>query len=154
MQKEYIFSQLGPERLDDILALENQIFTTPWSKEQYARLMGAGLCKVFGAAEGAAHGPLAAYAALSINRAAAELEIYNIAVRPSLRRQGLARRLMKLVLEAGRKMGLERAVLEVRAGNAAAINLYTGLGFKRCGCRPAYYAAPVEDALLYEYLFL
>lgn len=154
MKEEYIFEQLGLERLDDILALENQIFTTPWSKEQYARLMGAGLCKVFGAAKGAADGLLVAYAAVSVNRAAGELEIYNIAVHPSVRRQGLGKRLTGLVLEAGRKMGLERAVLEVRASNEAAINLYSGLGFTRCGCRPAYYSEPVEDALLYEHIFL
>lgn len=153
MKEEFVFGQLGPERLDDILALEKLTFTTPWSKEQYARLMVAGVCKVFGVMQGEA-GPLAAYASVSLNRAASELEIYNIAVLPQFRRQGLARRLAGLVMEAASKLALERAVLEVRAGNIAAVKLYEGLGFTLCGRRPAYYSAPVEDALLYERLFL
>lgn len=151
--KAYTLEQLGAESLDAVLGLETQIFSTPWSKEQYAKLMAAGLCKIFGATE-CSTGRLMAYAAVSVNRSACELEIYNIAVRPEARRQGLASRLTRLVLEAARSLHLERALLEVRKGNIAARNLYEGLGFKECGVRRAYYAEPVEDAVLYEYLFL
>ena len=147
----YTLARLGAEQLDGVLALENLVFTMPWSKEQYSRLMEAGVCKIFGAFKGAR---LVAYAAVSVNRAAGELEIYNIAVHPDERRQGLAKRLTGLVLETARALGLERALLEVREGNAAARALYEGLGFKECGRRRAYYSEPDEDAVLYEYLFL
>jgi len=39
----------------------------------------------------------------------------------------------------------------VRAGNQAAIGLYTGLGFKPGGVRPGYYTNPAEDAVLLGY---
>jgi ribosomal-protein-alanine N-acetyltransferase len=38
--------------------------------------------------------------------------------------------------------------LEVRAGSAGAIALYSGLGFVVVGRRVGYYREPVEDALL------
>jgi ribosomal-protein-alanine N-acetyltransferase len=38
--------------------------------------------------------------------------------------------------------------LEVRAGRAGAIALYTGLGFVIVGRRRRYYREPVDDALL------
>lgn len=149
---DYFFSQLGPERLDDVLNLEELIFTTPWSKEQYAKLMSAGVCKIFGASKGKS-GELAAYIAVSVNSAAGELEIYNVAVRPEQRRCGLAERLTGLVLDAALALRLERALLEVRESNVAARSLYEKLGFSQCGLRKNYYSSPTEHAVLYEYIF-
>jgi ribosomal-protein-alanine N-acetyltransferase len=45
--------------------------------------------------------------------------------------------------------GAESAVLEVRAGNKAAISLYHKLGFAEVGKRKAYYSDG-EDALLMQ----
>ncbi|PYS78450.1 MAG: ribosomal-protein-alanine N-acetyltransferase [Acidobacteria bacterium] len=78
----------------------------------------------------------------------AELHVYNVAVRPALRRRGVAARLLRAVLVWGRLKGAELAFLEVREGNGAAQNLYRGCGFAVAGRRRQYYAAPVEDALL------
>src|SRR5256885_1665889 len=78
----------------------------------------------------------------------AELHVYNVAVRPGLRRRGVAARLLRAVLEWGRLKGADLAFLEVREGNSAAQNLYRGCGFAVAGRRRQYYAAPVEDALL------
>lgn len=150
-EQNCVFEQIGPEGLEAVLALENLIFTTPWSKEQYSSLMEAGVCKIFGAT---LEGNLVGYASVSLNRAAGELEIYNLAVHPAMRRRGLARRLTGLVLEAAGTLGLERAILEVREDNAPARGLYEGMGFVECGRRSAYYSNPAEDAVLYEYRFL
>jgi ribosomal-protein-alanine N-acetyltransferase len=43
----------------------------------------------------------------------------------------------------------QRALLEVRAGNAAAIQLYEKFAFRRVGRRRDYYSQPVEDALVF-----
>ncbi|MEI2581530.1 GNAT family N-acetyltransferase [Scytonema sp. PRP1] len=43
---------------------------------------------------------------------------------------------------------LERATLEVRASNSAAISLYQKFGFKTAGRRPRYYKDNDEDALI------
>ena len=48
--------------------------------------------------------------------------------------------------------GAKRMLLEVRAGNASAIGLYEGLGFRQIGRRRDYYPAKRgrEDALIYD----
>ena len=69
---------------------------------------------------------------------------------PAARRRGLGRRLLLLALQAGRKMGMQKAILEVREGNAPALALYRASGFVRTGRRPRYYADTGEDALILE----
>ena len=77
-----------------------------------------------------------------------ELHVYNVAVRPELRRRGVAARLLRTALEWGQRNGAHLAFLEVREGNSAAQNLYRGCGFAVAGRRCRYYVAPVEDAIL------
>jgi [ribosomal protein S18]-alanine N-acetyltransferase len=77
-----------------------------------------------------------------------DLHVYNMAVRPELRRRGVAARLLRAVLDWGQQKGGTLAFLEVREGNIAAQELYRGCGFAVAGCRRQYYTAPVEDALL------
>jgi ribosomal-protein-alanine N-acetyltransferase len=77
-----------------------------------------------------------------------ELHINNIAVREEARRRGLGATLLGMALELGAKAGAKRAILEVRAGNQAAQNLYAGLGFTAAGRRRNYYRQPAEDALV------
>lgn len=83
-----------------------------------------------------------------LRRAAGEVEIHNVAVAPEVRRRGLARRLLGVVLAWAARAGAERALLEVRAGNAPAQALYEGLGFREVGRRPGYYSQPADDALV------
>jgi [ribosomal protein S18]-alanine N-acetyltransferase len=79
---------------------------------------------------------------------AGELHINNMAVRPELRRRGIAAQLLDVVLSHGRSNGAHLAYLEVRAGNAAAQGLYRRCGFQVTGRRNRYYGQPIEDALL------
>jgi ribosomal-protein-alanine N-acetyltransferase len=79
-----------------------------------------------------------------------EAEIHNVAVHPEQRRRGVAHSLLVRSMETAAGAGATVAHLEVRAGNAAAIALYRGLGFELVGRRPAYYASPQEDALLFS----
>ena len=55
---------------------------------------------------------------------------------------------MGLAHEWATSRGAVLAHLEVRAGNHAAIALYTGLGYRRVGIRRAYYSDNGEDAHL------
>jgi ribosomal-protein-alanine N-acetyltransferase len=77
-----------------------------------------------------------------------ELHINTIAVRPELRGQGIGRRLLAYVLDEARAQGARRALLEVRASNAAAIKLYTAFGFTLDAVRKGYYPNPPDDALV------
>ncbi|MDL2306401.1 ribosomal protein S18-alanine N-acetyltransferase [Desulfovibrio sp. OttesenSCG-928-C06] len=143
-----VFRILTENDLDSVLELERESFSTPWTQEQYTLLLKAGACRLFGVEEA---GAIVAYAAVSMVKAAGELEIYNIAVRSDKRRQGLGRELLAAVIRAASGLGINRAVLEVRESNVAAIALYESLGFSQVGKRRNYYTGPEEDALVYEY---
>lgn len=85
---------------------------------------------------------------LVARRVAADLEILNIAVRPDSRRRGIGAALLRATLDWGRSFLAEKAMLEVRASNLAALHFYERFGFQPAGRRPRYYTAPIEDALL------
>lgn len=76
--------------------------------------------------------------------------IHNIAVSPAYQRRGVARILLGEVLEIFASAGASRALLEVRASNAAAQCLYSSFGFEQDGVRKNYYPSngTREDALL------
>ncbi|MFG2003206.1 GNAT family N-acetyltransferase [Spirillospora sp. NPDC048911] len=61
------------------------------------------------------------------------LGIYSMAVAPAARRRGLARRVLRALLDWGREQGCERAYLLVVEENAAARALYGSEGFETAG---------------------
>ncbi len=73
-----------------------------------------------------------------------EREILNVAVRPDLRRLGLATALLQA--EMARWPGAH--FLEVRESNTGARRLYEGLGFEAVGSRPGYYENPPESGIV------
>lgn len=89
-------------------------------------------------------------------------ELENLAVRPEYRRRGVARSLCHHAIEwaavhaAAQRGGAVTGFmtetpamhLEVRAGNAAALELYAALGFAEQGRRKSYYQDPLDDAVL------
>jgi [ribosomal protein S18]-alanine N-acetyltransferase len=77
-----------------------------------------------------------------------EAHIATIATHPDFRRQGLGERLMIAALVSAREEGARRAFLEVRAGNAGALELYKKYGFVVVGVRKGYYKDNSEDAIL------
>lgn len=141
---DYAFTRLGLDDLGDLVAMERDCFTVPWGEKEFRLGLEGEVFKVFGLR--GADGSLAAY--ISFYHVADEMEVLNIAVRPELRRGGLGRRLLRLVLQICRKMGINSAHLEVRVGNEAARRLYAGLGFVRTGLRKGYYPDTGEDAIL------
>lgn len=76
-----------------------------------------------------------------------ELHITLLAVHPNHRRQGLGTALLQSLLILAGDQGLERATLEVRQSNQAALGLYTQLGFRVAGQRRNYYSDG-EDGLI------
>ncbi len=69
-------------------------------------------------------------------------------IEPIWRRHGLAGLLLDLGLDLARGRGARTALLEVRAGNGAALALYRRAGFEVAGRRRDYYRDPPEDALV------
>jgi ribosomal-protein-alanine N-acetyltransferase len=137
--------------LPELLALERSCFSNPWTAEHFRQEMGrperGRLLVLRNPQRGAPQGRrIAAYVAYQT--LAGELHILNLGVLEKLRRRGLARRLLRLVLELGLGRGAEMAWLEVRSGNQAGIGLYLAEGFEQTGIRRGYYSRPEEDAML------
>ncbi len=78
-----------------------------------------------------------------------EGEITNVSVSPDTRREGVAYKMLRQLLERGKGIGIESYTLEVRAANAPAIALYERLGFVSEGVRPGFYDEPKDDAVIY-----
>src|SRR5262245_32344093 len=71
--------------------------------------------------------------------AADEAELLTLAVRPTHRRRGGARRLLAAVIDHVRQGGARALFLEVGVDNPAARSLYEAQGFRAVGERRAYY---------------
>jgi ribosomal-protein-alanine N-acetyltransferase len=76
-----------------------------------------------------------------------EIHVNNIATHPDYRRLGIARALMTAVIDEGALRGVKQCVLEVRASNQVAQELYFAFGFIVNRRRKDYYRMPTEDAL-------
>jgi len=87
-------------------------------------------------------------AALQWRQVGQEVEIFDVAVDATHRRQGIASILLESVLGLARERGAKEFFMEVRESNAAALALYRTLGFSVTGRRPNYYRDPDDAALL------
>ncbi len=87
-------------------------------------------------------------AALVIWRVLDEAHIATIAVHPNFQRRGIGQSLLNIGIQAAYAEGARIYYLEVRAGNLAAIQMYTDFGFIIVGNRKKYYKDNGEDALL------
>ncbi len=134
---------LGPRDAGRLAAFEKDCFPHPWTEEQFRSCLGGDHFFCYGIE---LDGRLVAY--VTVSRAAGEMEILNLAVRPELRRRGLASSLLGHVLQLACETGMTDAYLEVRVSNAPALALYARFGFTCRGRRKAYYPDNREDALL------
>lgn len=77
-----------------------------------------------------------------------EGHITNVAVKPEYRRKHVAKAMMTVFLEEGKKRGINSFTLEVRESNEPAINLYKSFGFTEEGKRKNYYPDNHEAAII------
>ncbi len=133
--------------LDEVLAVDARSLKSAWTRRHFLVELESPLSAAY-VARSARHrdGALLGFAVVRV--VADECEVLTIAVDPRARRRGVGRALLERALGDARHRGARRAHLEVRAGNRAAIGLYTLLGFGERGLRARYYANPTEDALL------
>ena len=131
---------------EDIAAavrIEQLCFTDPWSEDSYrATLLLPYAAYYVAETEGKVIG------ICGVRKILGEGEISNVAVLPAYRGQAVARRMLQVLLDEARQDEVRDFTLEVRAGNEAAIRLYTGLGFRQEGVRRDFYTQPNEDALI------
>jgi ribosomal-protein-alanine N-acetyltransferase len=132
--------------LDEVIALENASFPSPWSRDHFRNEIDSpfafplvAVCR-----EGAPDGYICPVLVLD------EGEILNVAVRPGLRGRGMGRLLVETVLHEFRQRGAAFVSLEVRPSNTVAVALYGSCGFVPRGRRKAYYENG-EDAIIMVY---
>jgi len=77
-----------------------------------------------------------------------EAYITNVMVGEEHRCQGVGRMLVRALIGRAAGLGVTSLTLEVRTGNAAAIALYSSLGFTRRGVRRGMYDKPAEDGIV------
>jgi len=137
-----------PATLDDveaIEAIEQDCFSTPWSRETLAfELLDANI--VGFTARIAPTLDIVGYTFM--RHGFNEGHIENIAVAPAAQGCGVASYLMEALHTWAVENALTTIALEVRQGNRAAMALYHKFGFKIEGYRRAYYSDPPEDAVL------
>jgi ribosomal-protein-alanine N-acetyltransferase len=76
-----------------------------------------------------------------------ECELLNLAVAPEFRRRGVARDLLKTLLN----LRDNQVFLEVRESNRAARMFYKSMGFQEVSIRQKYYEFPSEAAIVMKF---
>ncbi|MFO7808933.1 ribosomal protein S18-alanine N-acetyltransferase [Guyparkeria sp.] len=136
------WAALAGEDLPEIVAIEEAAHPYPWSEAIFEDCLRAGY-RLDGAFS---RGQLIGYSV--VMTVLDEWHLLNLCVDPVDQRRGAGRFLLERLLESAGAGGASCVILEVRAGNAAAIALYESAGFTDIGHRKAYYPAPDgrEDA--------
>ena len=130
------------EDLDDVMEIERDSFSMPWSRWMFEReLVDRERSHFLVARDGAqVVGYVGFWMVLD------EAHIVTIAVRNDFRRRGVGTMLLASALSLAVRMGADRATLEVRITNLAAQELYRKFGFGIVAVRKNFYSDTGEDA--------
>lgn len=119
---------------------EEQADSSMWAR------MVRGVRSVFGAPDDGEGNMIAGYVGIWFQ--GDQAHITEIAVRESLRGQGIGELLLIGTVRAAYQQGLEEVTLEARVSNFIAQRLYDKYGFNEVGIRRNYYADNREDAVI------
>ena len=136
---------MTPERLPAVLAVEQSVYSHPWTRGNFTDTLAAGhhaLCLLGG-------DELIGY--FVAMRGFEEVHLLNITVAPAHQRQGWALVLLDALVLWSRAQGAQWLWLEVRVSNERARAVYQSNGFQQVGLRKRYYPAAGdarEDAIV------
>ncbi|MBT2694074.1 ribosomal protein S18-alanine N-acetyltransferase [Bacillus sp. ISL-55] len=144
MNKTITFRNMTVDDLDQVMEVEVNSFTIPWSREAFFNEL--------------TKNQFAQYLIVEVDQKVVgycgvwiiidEAHITNIALLPEYRGMKLGEALMGKVMELAREMGALRVTLEVRVSNERAQKLYRKFGFEEGAIRKQYYTDNMEDALV------
>ncbi len=127
-----------------VVAIEQQIFPTPWSLSLYLSELTMGSNRAYYVA--LAGSEVVGYGGMMI--AVGEAHVTTLGVSPRWQRRGIGRRLLLELADTARERGADDLTLEVRVSNTGAQQLYHSFGFVPAGIRKNYYAEVHEDAIV------
>ncbi|HUJ28280.1 MAG TPA: ribosomal protein S18-alanine N-acetyltransferase [Myxococcales bacterium] len=139
-----LLAAMAERDLDEVIAIENVIYTHPWTRGNFADSLHAGYaCRTWRLG-----GELIGYFVLMA--AAGEAHLLNLSVAAREQRSGHGSALLREAAQIARRLGAKSLFLEVRPSNDAAQALYRRFGFRKVGVRRGYYPAHHgrEDALV------
>jgi ribosomal-protein-alanine N-acetyltransferase len=139
-----ILSSMGERDLDEVTAIENAIYSHPWTRGNFSDSLRARYeCRTWRLG-----GALIGYFVLMV--AAGEAHLLNLSVRASEQRSGHGSALLREACAIARRLGARNLFLEVRPSNHGAQALYRRFGFRNVAVRRGYYPAHGgrEDALV------
>ena len=137
-------ARMREDDLDQVVAIENAIYSHPWTRGNFADSLRAGYeCHTW-----RLDGELLGYFILMA--AAGEAHLLNLSVSARHQRSGHGKALLSEAVEVARALHARNLFLEVRPSNSAAQALYTRFGFRKIAVRRGYYPAQAgrEDALV------
>ncbi|NIM20401.1 MAG: ribosomal protein S18-alanine N-acetyltransferase [Candidatus Latescibacteria bacterium] len=130
--------------LPEVLAIESEVFFTPWTEGMFRQELSRGwVSRVYVALleERVVGYEIAWFVEDSVH-------LVNIAVAQSLRRRKIGSVLLENILDEAIGEGKRHVTLEVRKSNRAAQAFYRSFGFELVGIREGYYSDNHEDAVL------
>lgn len=133
--------------IDDILKVENECFTDPWSAKMFKEEIEGRFSHYYVVEE---NGIAVGY--MGMWSLSGEGHITNIAISTVHRKKGYAKALLNHFIDIANSEDLEFMTLEVRESNTPAVSLYESFGFIKVGERKNYYENS-ENALLLTKFF-
>ena len=129
--------------LDQVCALEEEMFSMPWHRESFQEMIeDKNACYLVALHQEEVVG------ACGLRNIVGDGEVTNVVTKKAYQNRGIGATLLNQLFSIGRTMGVEAYTLEVRVSNRPAIHLYQKLGFKKEGIRKNFYEKPREDALI------
>jgi [ribosomal protein S18]-alanine N-acetyltransferase len=147
MTRNLTIRRAGLADVKAIRAIENQSFSSPWSRWAFLAELGQPLSHTLVVGPPPPE-PWETWGYIVFWIVAEEMHILNLAVHPRRRGRGIGRALLRAGLRQARELGAAVAWLEVRPSNTPALKLYASFGFQEVGRRPRYYDDTGEDAIL------
>ena len=125
--------------------IEDECFSLPWSEKSLSESMALdNYIFLLAVVDYEISGYIGLYIAID------EGDITNIAVKEKYRKQGIANKLLEVMIERCKQRKIININLEVRESNFAAIKLYEKFGFENLGIRKNFYEKPLENAMIMQ----
>ena len=135
---------MNETHLKDLVLLEKQCFSVPWSENALRAELEKDNSRFFVAIT---KNEVSGY--IGANNILGEVYIDDIAVFYNYRGFGIGTALLKHLISVSKNENCELVTLEVRVSNTSARKLYEKLGFQNVGVRKNFYDRPKEDAVIY-----
>ena len=137
-----LMSRMTDADIAEVHALESRVYSFPWSRLIFSDCINSQYeCWMMRKSD-----KVIAYGIMAV--AIDESHLLNLCVDSDFRRQGYACYMVRFLSDISIVRNAKRMLLEVRASNYQAFNLYRKLGFQQIGLRGNYYPAETdrEDA--------